>query len=379
MTRILQIVRTSTQTKLKTSIMSKLKLPPTRRNLSISAGVRSSTDKGSKNTLRPLVGKDDSTSLCNSRLKFRSEGTSISGNTITAVIAKPRQKRRRSFTSMLMDKSEGKVPNIDDKTNELEVAEYVDDIYQFYWTMEAQSSLPADYMVVQTDITPRMRAILINWLIEVHMKFELMPETLFLMVELLDRFLSTNVTRKKDMQLVGLTTLLIASKYEDFWHPKVDDLINVSADSYAREEMLSMERFILNKLRFRLNVPTPYVFMKRFLKAAQADPELEHFSFYLVELCQIAYEALEFKASLLCASAIYLARCTLEISPAWTTLLEKHTHYEEMDLRPCAEMILKFQKCASAGELTVSYEKYLSSKCSGVAGIKPINRLPTVL
>ncbi|CAN6453784.1 unnamed protein product [Victoria cruziana] len=274
---------------------------------------------------------------------------------------------------------QGKVPNIDDKTNELEVAEYVDDIYQFYWTMEAQSSLPADYMVVQTDITPRMRAILINWLIEVHMKFELMPETLFLMVELLDRFLSTNVTRKKDMQLVGLTTLLIASKYEDFWHPKVDDLINVSADSYAREEMLSMERFILNKLRFRLNVPTPYVFMKRFLKAAQADPELEHFSFYLVELCQIAYEALEFKASLLCASAIYLARCTLEISPAWTTLLEKHTHYEEMDLRPCAEMILKFQKCASAGELTVSYEKYLSSKCSGVAGIKPINRLPTVL
>ncbi|XP_031499091.1 putative cyclin-B3-1 isoform X2 [Nymphaea colorata] len=373
-------VRTSIQTKLKASTVSKSKLPPTQRNLSTSAAVRSSADKESKNTLRPLIVKDDSTSLCSSSLdKSQPGGTRNSGNAITTVIARPRKKKRRSFTSMLMARSEDKVPNIDDKNNELEVAEYVEDIYQFYWTMEAQSSLPADYMVIQTDITPRMRAILINWLIEVHMKFELMPETLFLMVELLDRFLSANVIKKNDMQLVGLTTLLIASKYEDFWHPKVDDLISISSDSYTREEMLSMERFVLNKLRFRLNAPTPYVFMRRFLKAAQADAKLEHLSFYLVELCQTAYEALKFKASLLCASSIYLARCTLRISPAWTTLLQKHTDYEEMELRPCAEMILRFQKCASVGELTVSYEKYLSSKCSGVAGIKPINRLPAVL
>ncbi|XP_058072125.1 putative cyclin-B3-1 isoform X1 [Magnolia sinica] len=319
--------------------------------------------------------------------KHSSDGNGCSSESVTAIISKPKRTRRRSYTSLLMARSkvlgehagfvkQDELPNIDDTTNHLEVAEYVDDIYQYYWIMEAKNPSLSNYMTIQTDINSRMRGILINWLIEVHLKFELMQETLFLMVELLDRFLSAVTIKKDEMQLVGLTALLLASKYEDFWHPKIKDLISISSNLYTRDQMLDMEKLILKKLMFRLNAPTPYVFMLRFLKASQADKKLEHLAFYLIELCLVEYEALQFKQSLLCASAIYVARCTLQMAPAWTPLLIKHSRYEETQLRSCADLVLRFQRAAGRGLLKVTYEKYLSTDHSCVAAIKPIDKLP---
>ncbi|GFY99300.1 cyclin b3;1 [Actinidia rufa] len=249
--------------------------------------------------------------------------------------------RRKSFTSSLMARSkvvlleehggvmkQDSLPRIYDDCNHLEVAEYVDEIYHYYW------------------------------ITEVHLKFNLMQETLYLTITLLDSYLSLVTIKKKEMQLVGLTALLLASKYEDFWHPMVLDLINISAEAYTRDQMLGMamasvfqEKAILKKLKFRLNAPTPYVFMLKFLRAAQSDTKLEHLAFYLVELCLVEYEALKFKPSLLCASAIYVAR-------------------------DCAEMVLKFHKVAKTTMLKVTFEKYQKLDYSVVASIKPLNELP---
>ncbi|XP_011014858.1 PREDICTED: putative cyclin-B3-1 isoform X2 [Populus euphratica] len=314
------------------------------------------------------------------------------------VITIGKSSRRRSYTLLLMTRSkllqehgevveQEKLPSIDDASNQLEVAEYVDAIYKYYWILEVQNSSLENYMAIQTDITPQMRGIVINWLVEVHFKFELMPETLYLMVTLLDRYLSQAQIKKNELQLVGLTTLFqlqlvgltalfLASKYEDFWHPRIKDLISISAESYSRDQMLLMEKLLLKKLKFRLNEPTPYVFMLRFLKAAQSDMKLEHLAFYLIELCLVEYKALKFKPSVLCASAIYVARATLQIAPAWTPLLARHAHYQVSQIRDCAEMILRFQKAARTSQLRVTYEKYMRPDLSGVAAIKPLSELP---
>ncbi|XP_021757382.1 putative cyclin-B3-1 isoform X2 [Chenopodium quinoa] len=295
--------------------------------------------------------------------------------------------RRKSYTYSLISRSKllksssevrehELLPNIDDEGNPLEVAEYVDDIYEYYWIMEAQSTLPENYMIIQTDVTPQMRGLLINWLIEVHFKFDLMPETLYLTVALLDRYLSVVSIKKNEFQLVGLASLLLASKYEDFWHPRVKDLISISAESYTRKQMLEMEKSILKKLKFRLNLPTAFVFMLRFLKASQSDKRHEHLSFYLIELCLVEYETLRFRPSLLCAAAVYVARCTLNEIAGWTSLLGKHTHHEEHQIRDCAEMILRIHKAASAGLLKVTYDKYIQPEFGGVAAIKPLDTLP---
>ncbi|KAI5579189.1 hypothetical protein BDE02_08G074100 [Populus trichocarpa] len=308
-----------------------------------------------------------------------------SANHKSDVITIGKSSRRRSYTSLLMTRSklleehgevieQEKLPSIDDTSNQLEVAEYVDAIYKYYWILE-NSSLE-NYMAIQTDITPQMRGIVINWLIEVHFKFELMQETLYLMVTLLDRYLSQAQIKKNELQLVGLTALFLASKYEDFWHPRIKDLISISAESYSRDQMLLMEKLLLKKLKFRLNEPTPYVFMLRFLKAAQSEMKLEHLAFYLIELCLVEYKALKFKPSMLCASAIYVARSTLQMAPAWTPLLARHAHYQVSQIRDCAEMILRFQKAARTSQLRVTYEKYMRPDLSGVAAIKPLSKLP---
>ncbi|KAL0363061.1 UNVERIFIED_CONTAM: 2-dehydro-3-deoxyphosphooctonate aldolase [Sesamum calycinum] len=319
-----------------------------------------------------------------------SQEENISGgasNSISDIIGRRKSDRRNSFTCSLMSRSKllkecGKVapqenlPNIYDDRNHLEVGDYVDDIYQYYWVLEGQNPLMKNYMDIQREITPQMRGILINWLIEVHLKFELMEETLFLTMTLLDRYLALESIKKNEMQLVGLTALLLASKYEDFWHPRVADLISISAESYTRNEMLKMEKTILKKLKFRLNEPTPYVFMLRFLKAAQSNMKFEHLAFYLIELCLVEYEALNYKPSMLCASAIYVARCTMHMTPPWTPLLAKHARYEESQIRSCAEMILKFHRAAKTTLLKVTFEKYMKLDYSRVATIKPLDRLP---
>ena len=82
-----------------------------------------------------------------------------------------------------------------------------------------------DYMGSQPDINAKMRSILVDWLIEVHRKFELMPETLYLTLNIVDRFLSVKAVPRRELQLVGISSMLIASKYEEIWAPEVEFLL----------------------------------------------------------------------------------------------------------------------------------------------------------
>lgn len=66
-----------------------------------------------------------------------------------------------------------------------------------------------------------MRAILIDWLIEVHKKFELVPESLYLTINIVDRFLAVKTIPRRELQLAGISAMLIACKYEEIWAPEV--------------------------------------------------------------------------------------------------------------------------------------------------------------
>ena len=101
-------------------------------------------------------------------------------------------------------------------------------------------------MMQQIDLNEKMRAILIDWLIEVHDKFDLMNETLFLTVNLIDRFLSKKAVLRKKLQLVGLVALLLACKYEEVSVPLVEDLVLISDRAYTRTDVLHMVKVLLN-------------------------------------------------------------------------------------------------------------------------------------
>lgn len=139
--------------------------------------------------------------------------------------------------------------------------------------------------------------------VQVHYKFELMQETLYLTINIIDRFLAVHQIVRQNLQLVGVTALLLACKYEEVSVPLVDDLILISDNAYTRRQVLDMvhiillliinlttvnfqfrftffsafylqEKLIANTLQFNFSLPTPYVFMKRFLKASQSDKKV---------------------------------------------------------------------------------------------------------
>uniref|UniRef100_A0A804NC22 Cyclin-like domain-containing protein n=1 Tax=Zea mays TaxID=4577 RepID=A0A804NC22_MAIZE len=161
-----------------------------------------------------------------------------------------------------------------DVNNELAVVEYIEDIYTFYKIAQHERR-PCDYIDAQLEINSKMRAILADWIIEVHHKFELMPETLYLTMYIIDQYLSLQPVLRKELQLVGVSSMLIACKYEEIWAPEVNDFILISDSAYSREQILSMEKGILNRLEWNLTVPTVYMFLVRFLKAATLGGKVE--------------------------------------------------------------------------------------------------------
>lgn len=157
-------------------------------------------------------------------------------------------------------------------------------------------SRPIDYMGNQPELSPRMRSILADWLIESHRRFQLMPETLYLTIYIVDRYLSLQPTPRRELQLVGVAALLIACKYEEIWAPEVrpkpklkrsvhielkkkasvaqvNDLIHIADGAFNRSQILAAEKAILNSMEWNLTVPTPYHFLLRFAKAAGSADE----------------------------------------------------------------------------------------------------------
>ncbi|XLR02420.1 hypothetical protein S83_068618 [Arachis hypogaea] len=268
---------------------------------------------------------------------------------------------------------EDSIINIDssDVDDHLAVVEYIEDLHAHYRKFESLNCVSPDYMAQQFDINERMRAILVDWLIEVHDKFNLMQETLFLTINLIDRFLAKQTVIRKKLQLVGLVAMLLACKYEEVSVPVVGDLILISDKAYTRKDVLDMEKLMLNTLQFNISVPTAYVFMRRFLKAAQADKKLELLAFFLIELSLVEYDMLKFPASLLAAAAVYTAQCTVSGFKQWNKTCEWHTNYSEDQIFECSRMMVGLHQKAATAKLTGVRRKYSSSNYSYTAKCEP--------
>ena len=222
------------------------------------------------------------------------------------------------------------------------------------------------YMRNQTDVNDKMRAILIDWLVEVHLKFKLMPETLHLTVNVIDRFLARKQVTRKNLQLVGVTAMLVASKYEEIWAPEVRDFVYISDKAYTRDQILNTEKMMLNTLKFNMTVPTGYHFMNRFLKAAKADKKLEQVAMYLMEVTMPNYNFVKYPASHMAAATLRAAQLTLQRG-TWNTALQKHSQYSEAQLRECVEAIVAEQAKAPTASLHAVQKKYSHHKFGEVA------------
>ena len=130
-------------------------------------------------------------------------------------------------------------------------------------------NVKADYLGDQTEILPKMRAVLIDWLIGVHLQFHLLQETLYTTVAILDRYLQHDVKKisRSKLQLVGVASMLIAAKYEEIYAPEVKDFVYITDRAYTERDILKMEIRVLSVLNFNLGRPLPLHFLRRASKA----------------------------------------------------------------------------------------------------------------
>ena len=191
-------------------------------------------------------------------------------------------------------------------------AEYVREIFEYYFALEEVTQPNANYMDHQDDLEWKMRGILVDWLIEVHTRFRLLPETLFLAVNIVDRFLSQKVVPLDKLQLVGITAMFIASKYEEVLSPHVGNFVHVADDGFTVDEVLSAERYTLSTLKYDLSYPNPMNFLRRISKADNYDIHTRTLGKYLMEISLVDHRFLEYKQSHIAAASMYLARMILD-------------------------------------------------------------------
>ena len=254
--------------------------------------------------------------------------------------------------------------------------EYAREIYAYLRQLEAANLINDDYLR-GCNITSKMRSLLVDWMVSVHLQFELLQETLFLSVNILDRYLQKEGknTHRDQLQLVGVVAMLIASKFEEIYIPAIDDFVYSTDNAYTEDEIKEMELKIMETLDFNLTCPIALSFLRRYSKAGDVDV-LEHsVSKYILELCLMDYGQVAVQASMSAAASLHLSLLLLEpqtSSSVWNSSLEFYSGYTSETLMPIVKRMATVLVNAEAHRLQAVRSKYSSRKFRKVSQLEEL-------
>ena len=188
------------------------------------------------------------------------------------------------------------------------VGEYLEEIYMNLLLEESDSTIKPKmgYMNNQPEINEIMRAILIDWIIDVHLRFRLRQETLFMTIWLIDTYLSFAFVQREKLQLLGIACLLISCKSHEIYYPQHNKLIDMTDNAYTNEEMLVMENEILKKLNFFVVCPNPIDFYNILSKMFNFEKKQYYLGNYFIESALVNYQILKYSPSVIASSCAYL-------------------------------------------------------------------------
>ncbi|KAJ3787012.1 cyclin-like protein [Lentinula aff. detonsa] len=248
----------------------------------------------------------------------------------------------------------------DDEFDPNMVSEYAGEIFEYMSGLEEMMMPRADYMDSQSELTWDMRATLIDWLLQVHLRYHMLPETLWITINIIDRFLSQRTVSVVKLQLVGITAIFIAAKYEEILAPSVDEFVFMTDEGFKKDEILKGERIILQALDFQIShYCSPYNWMRRISKADDYDLQTRTLSKFLIEVTLIDCRFLRAKASLIAAVGMYSARTML--GGDWNDSFVYYSGYTEDQLYQGHLFIVEKMAERSFSKLAL-YKKYANKK-----------------
>ena len=188
--------------------------------------------------------------------------------------------------------------------------EYIESILKDFFFTEKRNylfyPLPNYMKIIQKDINDKMRVILYDWLVDVNLKWKLMPETLFITFNVIDRFLGMRPAQRDELQCIGVSSLLIACKYEEIYFPEISDFQEITDNAFSKSEILNKELEILSYLTFDITVPSPLRFFEIFNIYLKLEGKEKNAVLYLLELSVFDYTLLKYKPSLIATGCCML-------------------------------------------------------------------------
>ncbi|XP_074042550.1 G2/mitotic-specific cyclin-B2-like [Leptinotarsa decemlineata] len=250
--------------------------------------------------------------------------------------------------------------------------EYTADIFKYLRNLETECSVKEGFLEGK-DITSRMRTILINWIIEVHMQFELHIDTLHLSVSIVDRFLQEDETvTRENLQLLGITAIFISCKYEETDVLELKDLVYMCDNTFSGKQILEMEWKVLKKLDFKLGCPSSLRFLRSFNEIAGVQSEHHSLRKFILELALLEYKTCYMKPSLQAAAAHCLAvgilGGTIDLSQLWTPSLIHYTNYRFSEFEnvvvSLAKILIRTNSCKFHATIRKKYAHQRYSRIS---------------
>jgi cyclin B len=243
----------------------------TSRNTKSNQGLADSESQASSTlSLRRKQSKGNSTT--NEKDPKSDTSESAVGELFQARIKADNKKRRREM--VFVDQMDMRDPQMN--------AENAAPIFFNLRKQEEELGIKADYLTavqLKSEVKDTSRAFLVEWIIDVHRKFRLMPESLYLTVLIVDRYLSLVQIKKSQLHILGLTSILVATKYEEIYPPSLQELLGVSENKFSRRDVINMEHDMLTTLEFAVQAPSAYRFLERYNKLCTAANDDQTFFF----------------------------------------------------------------------------------------------------
>lgn len=240
------------------------------------------------------------------------------------------------------------------------VAEYADDILEYMADLEIATLPNPTYMSHQTEINWTMRATLVDWLLQVHLRYHLLPETLWIAVNILDRFLTVRVVSMVKLQLVGVTAMFIAAKYEEILAPSVEEFVFMTENGFSKDEVLKGERIMLSTLNFDISsYCSPLTWVRRISKADDYDLQTRTLCKFLIEVTLLDHRFIRAKPSMIAAVGMCVSRRML--GGDWNDTFMYYSGYTESQLEVACNFLVD-QIADSDFESQFIYRKYASKR-----------------
>ena len=224
-----------------------------------------------------------------------------------------------------------------------------------------------NYMSFQRNINEIMRAILVDWLIDVHHRCNMKKKTLYQCVFIIDAYLSKNIIERINLQLLGVTAFLIACKQNEAIYPTLQNCVDFTANAYTVQELVDMEQLVLQKLDYDVLTPTASEFFEIIADFFEFTEKQRFFGEYFLDASLMDYYLLKYKQSTIAVACGYIVTKFFGLNGSNLILENASPEVKSIEIKECAMYLCYFMKNLVNSSLVAAKDKYMSDKYLKVA------------